>query len=67
MFVLVAMVSLELLSCLEVLLDVIVQAVFPIGIGDFYNTICKTKTKWTHLAQNSVPRLGAKIECWGVY
>ena len=46
------MVSVELLFRVQVLLDVIVHALFPIGVGDFYDTIYKTKRKYIHLVFN---------------
>ena len=53
------MVSVEMLFRVQVLLDVIVQALFPIGIGDFYDTICKTKMKYilrrSGANENSMP------------
>jgi len=62
------MVSVELLFRVQVLLDVIVQALFPVGIGDFYNTIYKTKKKYIHLVFNHSKerRKVVKIQCRGV-
>ena len=40
------MVSVEMLFRVQVLLDVIFQALFLIDIGDFYDTICKMKMKY---------------------
>ena len=51
------MVSVERLFGVQVLLDVIVQALFPVGVGDFYNTIYKTKGNifiWYLITQKSV-------------
>ena len=62
------MVSVELLFRVQVLLDVIVQALFPICAGDFYDTIYKTKKKDIHLVFNHSKerRSAVKIQCGGV-
>ena len=62
------MVSVELLFRVQVLLDVIVHALFPVGIGDFYDSIYKTKKKYIHLLFNHSKegRSVVKIQCGGV-
>ena len=52
------MVSVDLLFRVQVLLDVIVHALFPIGVGDFYDTIYKTKRKYIHLVFNHQKSVG---------